>query len=482
MRTTRKLGMAFFALAIVISILACGGSAEPTPTNPPPPTNTVPPPPPTDTPLPPPTEAPPPTEPPAPTEAPPPTEDTGGGVAPNRVAGQINVIEVNGYKDSWDDWHIVGLISNDTDRFVNDIEVEVEIFDASENSLFVDTTYTALYSLAPGEITPFELYVYEDLTDPDHFVASITGNGTSSAERGTVDIQNVTLWLDEFDDIHLVGELVNNSSDIINMSGLAAAMFDDAGALATVDTVNAMIRYLEPGDSGPFRITIDAPEDQAASLTDYTIYTDAQITDATDKYDLTLSEEHYDYVDAYDNFHLVGSVTNNSDQLMNVSLVAGLYDDAGNVVDAATASLPVYSLAPGETMGYDFDFWGPVNYAAGAYDAATEYNVQIDWYWTWDTTTELVDLTTVEDTNTFDSYSGTFNGKVSNSTGAEIESATVIVSIYDKATGQLVAVSYDWLFDPIPNGGTGDYEVYVDIPDGFAIENYEYVITVKGEK
>ncbi|HNT22895.1 MAG TPA: FxLYD domain-containing protein [Anaerolineales bacterium] len=477
----KRIALVFIVLVLVASILACGGSAAPTatvpptqppPTQPPAPTNTPVPPPPTDT-------AVPPTEPPAAE----PTADTSGTTAPNIVAGQINIVQVTGYKDSWDDWHIVGLVSNNTARAVNDIEIEVEILDANGASLYKETAYADLWSLAPEEISTFDVWVYEDLPTADTVSAVVVGNGTTELERATVDFQNVSMVVDDYDDIYLTGELVNNGSQPISIDGLSAALFDDAGSIVTSDSSYTMRRYLDPGDSGPFRITLDAPEGQAASLTDYTFYTDVGVEGAAEVYDLTLSEDHYSYIDAYDNFHLVGTVTNNSSEALNVSLVAGLYDAAGNCLDAASLSLPVYSLAPGETMAYDFDGWGPVNYASGTYDAADSYRVVVDWNWTYTSYSEVVDIVTVEanDANDYDGYQLNFTGQVLNNSGRDLTGATVIVVIYDKASGQVIATDYGWIFDDIVNNASADYEVAVYLPEGFDINSAEYEILVKGD-
>ena len=474
----KRIALFLTAMVLIVSILACGGSAAtptqpPSPTQPPAPaaTNTPVPPPPTDTPPP-----PPPTEPPA-VE---PTEDTSA-TAPNIVAGQINVLSVTAYKDSFDDWHVVGLVSNNTDRSVNDIEIEVEILDANGASLYKETAYTDLWALAPEDISTFDVWIFEDMPTADSVKATVVGNGTTDLERATVDIVNVILTVDEYNDIHLTGELVNNNDTPIEVSGLAAALFDDAGAIVTSDSSYTMRRYLDPGDSGPFRLTLDAPEDQAASLTDFTFYTDASIEDSATKYDLALSETHHEYIDAYDNFHLVGTVTNNSSEYLNVSLVAGLYDADSNCVDASSLSLPVYSLAPGETLPYDFDGWGPVNYAAGTYDAADSYRVMIDWNWTYVTSTRLADISTSEDANEYDGYQLNFTGKVVNDSGKDLTGATVIVIITDKATGEVVATDYGWIFDDIANSATADYEVSVYLPEGFDASTVEYEILVKGD-
>jgi hypothetical protein len=449
MNRKRRIGIILFTLAIVLSILACGGAAPtPTATQPPPPTNT-------------------PVPPPEATEA----------TTPN----QLNVIALNGYKDTFNDWHIVGLVSNDTQRIVNDIEVEVEIFDANNNSLYKDVAYTSLYTIAPGEVTPFDLWVYDELPAADHFTAVIVGQGSANIERAVVDFEGVTQVVDSFNDIDLTGEMVNNTGGPVDISGLAVAYFDNSGELVTIAYASVIIRHLEAGESGPFRFTVYGPEDTTSSLSDYQLYVDASVADPADMVDLALSDEHYHYMDAYDNFHLVGSVTNNTDLKMNVSLVAGIYDDAGNCLDASTKSLPVYSLAPGETLPYDFDSWGPMDYVSGTHDKATTYHVMIDWYWTWDTTTELVDLATQDDSNTYDKYQGKFIGYVLNNSGKDLTGATVIVTLYEKGTNKPLATDYDWIFDDIADGATAAYEVNVNIWDGFDPNNVEYVILVKGE-
>jgi hypothetical protein len=142
----------------------------------------------------------------------------------------------------------------------------------------------------------------------------------------------------------------------------------------------------------------------------------------------------------------------------------------------------VYSLAPGETLPYDFNSWGPLNYNVETYDLATNYVVQVDWNWTWNTSTDLIDLTTTDDVNSFDSYEGTFSGLVVNNTGGDISSVTIIVSLYDEVTGVLIATDYDWIFDDIADGASAEYTVYVSTPEGFDPETAIFDIIVKGER
>lgn len=476
MNRTRKMGLILFTAAIVLSILACGGG-QPAPTEtqaPPPSANTVPPPPATDTPVPPPpTDTPVPA---APEATQPPAEKTGD----ERTPGQLNILSLNGYQDESDYWHIIGLVANDTERAVSDLEVEVEIFDASEASLYKEVADPMLYNLAPGDTTPFDLWVLEELPGADHFTAIIVGQGSADIERAAVEVSKVNRIVDKYDSINLTGEVTNNGTTPLEVNGLAAALFNDAGELITAASVSVIQHHLEPGDSSAFRISLSAPPDQLESLTDYQLYWDTIVAEPAELIDFTLSD-FYKYMDSYENFHLAGSITNNGTKNMYVSMVAGIYDGAGNVLDASSISLPVYYIAPGETLPVDFDIWGPMSYTDDAFGKAEEFLISVDYYWTYESYSELVTISTKGDSNTFDSEEAKFIGYVVNDSGKDLSGATVIVAIYEKGTDKLLATEYDWIFDDIANGAEAAYEVNIYLPTGLDPTTVDYVITAVGD-
>ncbi len=376
---------------------------------------------------------------------------------------------------------IVGLVTNYTDRSVDNIEVEIEILDANENSLLKEVTSISLYTLAPGETSPFSYWVFDELPDADSYVAMIVGQGPSEVERATVSVEGATLLVDESGDLHLTGNLINNTETPVNISGLAAATFDENGELYTADSHSVLIRHLDPGEDGPFRVTMTGPVDRSSNITEFEIYIDAETTDPLDTFDLVFSDSHHNYTDAYDSFHLVGEITNNHNEFLTISMVAAIYDEDGNVLDAATTDIPTFSIAPGDTLPYDFQYWGPLNYKVGTIDLASSYTVQWDPYWTWASTSEYIDLATQNDSNEVSSYQITFEGEVLNNSGAEVDGATVIVSLYDVESGELVAMGYGGIYDPIASNATAEYTAWVSIPVDFDIDSYEYVIIAKGD-
>jgi len=477
MKKKKSIGLVLISTSLVFAILACNfvtGALDPT--APPPPTAI---PAPTNTPLPPIEEQ---VE--EPEDAQPevdqdveqqPTE----GYA-SIAEGELGVIVVKAYQDEWDSWIVVGLVENNTDRAVDNIEIEVEAFDINGNSLYTEVAYGSLYSVASGEVTPFRLWVWEDFPNAQEFTADIVGFSSTELERAAVDLIGVQMTFGE-SDVYVTGELVNNNEFPLEISDVAFATFDMDGSLITAGADDVSVNYLLPGESGPFRASMDLPGSGAEDIDDYKIYTNVEVGAETDIYSITFLEEN-GYYDSDGDLHLVGSLQNDSDEYLNISLIAAFYDTAGNVLDASYVDIPLYSLAPGELSYYDFYSWYPLNESEGLADQAETYVIQVDYGWTWDTDTVYQDIPYTDNGYEYDSFWGlTFTGQVTNDTGAILDGGKVMVVLHNIETGELIAMGYETLFDEIPEGGSLDYEVLVEIADDLNMDSFEYTVVAKGE-
>ena len=464
----RKLKLFSFVLIAAIGVFACGllSGGEPTAVPvPPSPTPAL-------------AE---PTQPPAePTQPPPePTQPPPEPTQDNTVQqNAITIDMVNGFIDNMDILTIVGLVTNRTDQDIDDVALEVEIFDADGNSLFIDTAYLNLFALAPGETSPFSLRIFEDLPSADNFEVTVVNNRVTELARAAVDVDNVIMTIDDYGDIHITGELFNNNDQPVVINGLAAAIFDAAGEIVTAESYTTAIGYLDPGESGPFRISITGPQSGTDSIADYALYLDAEYSEPVDVFNISISEA-VNYLDAFESLHLVGEATNNGDVSLSVRLVAAVYDAEGNVLDASFYDAP-FSLAPGETIPYDFDFWGPLNYSPALLDMADSYTIQVDGYWTWETGIQYVDLTTTNDTNEFDLWVE-FTGEIVNNSGSTVEGAAIVIYLRDTSTGQVVGVGSDFVFEEMADGDSREYSVFINVPEDFDINSAEYFIIAKGE-
>jgi hypothetical protein len=394
---------------------------------------------------------------------------------------EIYIKTINGYRDELGYLHVVGLVTNNTDRTVESIEVEVNVLDGDGNTLLAEINMISLYSLAPGETSPFTYWVSEDLSDAKGYSATIVGQSASEIERAIIKVDGDKMEVDDNGDVHITGKLVNNTINPILIESLAAATFDENGQIITADSHSVIVRHLDPGEDGPFRVSMTGPDVENLNIAEYNIYVDAQVADPVEIFDFTTSDTHQYYIDSYGTFHLVGEVTNNNEEFFTISLVAGIFDEKGNVVDAATTDIPTFSIAPGETLPYDFQYWGPINYKEGMIDTATNYYVQWDPYWTWSSTSEHVELSTENDSNEVGDFQVTFTGDVVNDSGEEVEGATVIVTLYSIESGALVAMGFGGIYEPISPNGTTTYQVWIDTPINFDFDSVEYEIFARGD-
>ncbi len=394
---------------------------------------------------------------------------------------ELAITELSWYQDTFETWHVVGLIMNNTDRAVDNIEVEIEALDAGGNAIYEEITYTALYDIPAGTTTPFSLSIWDEIPEMDSFRATIVGQSVTEFEPTEVEVRATRLTLGE-NSIYVTGELLNSGTTPVEIGDVAVATFDSNGRLVTADVSYAAISYLGPGEAGPFRVTMETPQTGAEAISDFTVYTNAEVVDLEDAYTITFLEENT-YFDSSDSFHLIGKLQNDSDVHLNIALVAALYDAEGVVLDVDSLSmLPVSSLAPGESVTYDFSTWSSINTVEGLADQADNYTVQWDPAWTWETSSRYVDIAFSDEGNEYDSFWGQiFRGQVENDYGEPLDGAVVIVNLYDRETGALWATGHEAIFDEIPDGGTAEYEVTVPVEAGFDIETVDVEIIAKGE-
>ncbi len=401
--------------------------------------------------------------------------------APSVETQTLEILAVESYLNQWGEFHVVGLVQNQSERGLDHIEIEIGIYDAVDRLLYTEVVQTNRITLLPGEISPFTALVWEDLINPTYARASVVGYSPGEAERPSIELRGHNLVLEQDGDIHLTGELFNPNPQAVQISSLSGAIFTPTGEFISAERSSAVTAYLNPGESGPYRITFFAPPTGFGATGAHQIYLDASLAAIRETYNLTLEASPYFYTDSAGGFHLVGAITNHDQQRLNINLVAGVYTADGRVLDAAVTGLPVYAIAPGETLGYDFSLWGLASSTSDFMEKADSYSIQWDPYWTTPTTAEYIDLEIAQPTPSVAADDGLFQGQVVNSSGQTLENLTVIVEIRDPQTGQLLAVDFASTFSEIAPDGVFDYQIDVDMAPDWDLTQLEIRIKPKGK-
>jgi hypothetical protein len=395
------------------------------------------------------------------------------------LTNELQVNSVRGYVNTQDDLEVVGLVTNRSEFGVSFVQIEVEVLDSAGNSLYQDVTFAILEYLAPGETSPFNLLIAEELPQAQTFRAEVVGYHPDALERAPVGLEHERLIVDDRGDIFITGVLVNQNDRPIIINSLGAATFDQAGGIVTANAHSVLMRYLAPGQIGFFRVTMNGPREGTAQIVKHTVYIDAQLSEPLAEIPFAIASSR-DYLDIYGNFHLVGEVSNQSQSPYKVNLLAAIYDANGNVLDASDLGLPFAVLVPGESVPFDFSHWGPLNTKEGLIETADHFVVYIDYYWTWVPTSEGIELTLQDQREDFGAEEATFSGKVLNDTGSPLNSVTVVVALRDAQDNKVIATNYDFFNEELAVGATYEYTVTIPLWEGFDRNGVKVVYLSRG--
>ncbi len=455
MITKRWIGMTLLTLALTLFLVGCGGKSTPAPTAVPPTATQAPP---TATPVP-------------PTATPIPPTPT------PEEKHELTVVQLNTYKDNVDNLFVTGMLKNNMEQSAESIELFLAISDSSGKVVYTDTRYALITALQPGEVSPFTFGVYDELTDIGDIEVTVDDYTTDTVERVNLDMQGSKMFFDSSGDVYVTGELVNNSDTSVDLEEIAAATFDKDGNIITADSSSDDVGYLDPGESGPFIVYMSGPGEGTDIIKEYKVYVNS-VKGSEDTYDIEFVGDENFYRDEYDNFHLVGEVANHSNKILDIRLVAAVYDADGNVLDADTLDLPLSALEPEETCPYDFDFWNLINYDDDVAQMIDHYTVQWDPAWTWTSSSQVKLNATAE--VSYDDSTATFEVHAENDSQYDLASAEAVVLFRDKNTGNVVATADDFSIDDIPAGSSVDFSIDVYLPADFDQNAVTYEVIVRG--
>lgn len=154
---------------------------------------------------------------------------------------------------SYDYYHIVGEVINETDQWFESVKVVATLYDAEGNPIGADYTYTHLDHLPPHDVGVFTL-----ATDAGGKAASVTSyqlqvEGMPSSgpeyEDFTVTVGNE---YSEYDYYHLVGEVKNTGLLDCESVQIVAAFYDADGNLVGADYTYTTLDTVPAGGSSPF--------------------------------------------------------------------------------------------------------------------------------------------------------------------------------------------------------------------------------------
>jgi hypothetical protein len=368
------------------------------------------------------------------------------------VAGVYDYINVN------NQFEVVGTIYNGTGSPVTGVELSITATDAAGNSLvkdfFGNRVDAALFApmistIQPGQSAPFEFTIYGEV-QPDVYEVTISNHSQAEAAQPVnIVVENGRMVTLDNGILYVVGELVNQGDSPVQISKLVSAVMDGDGRVISVGDSLEDGFYLAPaGDpNGYDRIAFRNAVNYGGleiSAESWTTFMDVAVVEPRTPYALTLAEPTI-YQDKNGKTRLIGMVTNNSQENLEVHLIGTVYAVDGLVLDVDTLGLPLYVLGPGQSLPYEFAWLDIINQTTGEVAKIDHVKVQVDQVATAPSIYGMVPLQTSNDTHEVSEGWWDMAGEILNNSDQNFYRNTVVIGLFD-TQGKLVGTNFGYTY------------------------------------
>ena len=150
--------------------------------------------------------------------------------------------------------HVVGEIINESDKPINQVEVNA-IFYYDGNIVYQTSTENLTSIIMPEMKGAFDLTVIEDIGDIDDYTLDVSFKVAQPKEQ-VIEITSSEFTLGPVDNISIQGTVANNGEITANMVKVIATLYDRDGNVVTVSQANTKPDYLRANDELFFVIPI----------------------------------------------------------------------------------------------------------------------------------------------------------------------------------------------------------------------------------
>jgi|GEM_PF-918822 len=159
-------------------------------------------------------------------------------------------------------------------------------------------------------------------------------------------------YTDEFNTLHVVGEVRNDSNLDVGQTNIAITFYDGAGAVIGTANGQTILEVIPPGEISPFLITLSRPE----GMESYSVRAVARPVKPELTPQLSVIQVKR-FEDEAGFFHVKGVIENSgSITARRAKVVAVIYGRGGAVINVGFTYLNPPVLAPGERASYEVIF------------------------------------------------------------------------------------------------------------------------------
>lgn len=404
---------------------------------------------------------------------------TDGWESSSNQAQLLNIDNLSSKIDDNQVVHILGLVHNNSISPINDIEIALKVYDDDGYVLEVKKTSPFLSNLQPDQSSPFAIVLEGNNQKIGRITAVIENFQLSQIEAPEIKISNESLSIGLDQVFYLSGEIQNDSYEPIIIDTIAAGLYDKNQYLLSASEDSESIHYLDPGEISPFQITFTKSVPSRSSITEFQTYIEAHKSAPKSNFDLLLGNISSSFSNHPSRFHLSGEITNKTDQNLLVSLISGIYDKRGYLLDVSRTTLPI-PISTGETLPFHFIDWQVIDENNDYVEAAARYSVQWDPYSTSPINSRYIHLKTFPEEIILQTTNITLLGKVFNDTEFVLKDIVIFGTLYERNSGKIIATDSMILDQIIHQGQIVDYQFVYNLNERFQQDEIISATIAKG--
>lgn len=172
-------------------------------------------------------------------------------------------------------FHIVGEIINNLKVPLNQISVQVSLFDENQQIIQKKETKSLVNTVMPGMKGPFDLILTSYEAKDVRTYSLELDYQVSSPKSQVIDITDSKLTRDNHDNLMITGTVANNGGITANTVSVIATLYDKQGNVAAVSKVNPKPDYLRAEDSAFFLLSVP-DKTQTSEINDYTLIAESE--------------------------------------------------------------------------------------------------------------------------------------------------------------------------------------------------------------
>lgn len=272
---------------------------------------------------------------------------------------QVIVRDIQWYRKYYGRPFFIGEIENVGPDPVQDVHVNVILYDADGTILTTKRGYSLLDLVPAGERAPFYIYFSDDPGAFDHYDYTVHARTAAAYVRAgrhqQFDVTRQHIIAENEEYFALAGETRNERDEAARFVEAVVTAYDVEGNVVGVANEFVEQNVVLPGEVAAFYVPMDVTDLVAG----YTIQVEGHVEEDTTRQTRELTVQRLDLsINALEQGVVTGDVVNRADHPVSaIHVTVTASDDAGTLVAVGSTTPITNVVAPGGRHPFEIYFW-----------------------------------------------------------------------------------------------------------------------------